>query len=241
MTLRLSAAVSPFGVVTTVLGVAMSFVSAPLHAQAFEGAVTMRVSAGAASPAREVEYVMRGGKVRINMNAAGRSASMIAVPAEKKMYMLMDAQSMYIEMSTDPAANPSVRAAMDSVSKKINAAPAPKITRTGKKERIAGYECEHVLVETQTDSFDMCNTKALGSFVNAMSGMGGMGGRGGAATPAWQTSLTDVGAFPLKVARKDGGVVLEVIKVEKRAIPEAQFTIPSNYTKMSMPSRPPGR
>ena len=216
---------------------------APAQAQSFEGAVTMRLSASGGDPAgQEIEYLLRDGKARINMNARGRNVSMIAVPADKKMYMLMDAQNMYIEMSTDPADNPRLQAATDAAAKKMETAGAPKITRTGKKETIAGYECEHVLIETDTESFDACNTKAFGSFVNAMGAMGGMGrgGRGGASTPAWQKSLAEIGAFPLKITRKDGGVALEVTKVEKRAVPEAQFVIPSNYSKMNMPGRSPG-
>jgi hypothetical protein len=178
---------------------------------------------------------------------------MIAVPAEKKMYMLMDAQSMYIEMSTDPANNPSMKSASDAAAREIEKAGAPKITRTGKKETIAGYECEHVLVASATQSFDICTTKMLGAFVNAFGALGGMGGagrggagrggaeRGGAAPQNWQQMLGEVGAFPLKVTSKDGGITLEVIKVEKRSIPAAQLEVPANYSKMTMPARPPGR
>jgi len=216
---------------------------APAQAQSFEGAVTMRLSASGGDPAgQEIEYLLRGGKARINLNARGRNVSMIAVPADKKMYMLMDAQNMYIEMSTDPTEDPRLQVATDAAAKKMGTAAAPKITRTGKKETIAGYECEHVLIETDTESVDACNTKALGSFVNAMSAIGGMGrgGRGGAAPPAWQKSLAEIGAFPLRITRKDGSFALEVTKVEKRAIAEAQFVIPSNYSKMNMPARSPG-
>jgi hypothetical protein len=213
-------------------------------AQTFEGAVTMRVGVGGAQSAvQEVEYLLRGGRARINMQTRGRTVSMIAVPAEKKMFMLMDAQNMYIEMSTDPATNPAMKPTADAATKAIENAGAPKITRTGRKETIAGYECEHVLVASTSQSFDVCITKALGGFSTALSAIGGMNGagRGSAAQQTWQKALGEVGAFPLKVTSTDGAIALEVTKVEKRSIPAAQFEVPSTYSKMALPQRPPGR
>src|SRR5687768_1296467 len=106
--------------------------AAALSAQEFEGAITVRVAGAARNgqPAPDLEYLARGGKVRVNVRSPMGSLAMIAAPAEKKLYTLMDAQSAYMEqpLSIDVRAG-----ANDSTL---------IVTRTGKKETIAGHECE---------------------------------------------------------------------------------------------------
>ena len=237
MTSRLRS-INTFATTLTVLG-ALALGAASLPAQAFEGSVTMHIAGtGANAAGQDIEYQMRGGKMRVNANARGRTVSAIIVPAEKKMYTILDAQRMYLEMSTDVASNAAAGAAAKA------AASSPKITRTGKKEMIAGYECEHVLIESGAETNDVCFSKSLGTFMlgSAMGMLGGGMGRGGAgaAQPAWQRSVTEVGGFPLKITRPDGTVALEVTKVEKKSLPESLFTVPPDYSRMTMPQRPPG-
>ena len=114
-----------------------------LAAQAFEGSVTMRVNLGTrasaqagAAATQQLEYQVRGGKVRVNMGGPMGGMAMLAVPQERKLYMLMAAQQTYMEVPMAEAAT-----AAGSVPE-----PDVKVTRTGKKETIAGLSCEHVLV-----------------------------------------------------------------------------------------------
>ncbi len=205
---------------------------APLSAQTapFEGVITMRVAGGrAAAQLQDVEYLAHAGKVRMNIASPMGSMGIIGVPAEKKMYMLMGQQRMYVEVPMNADAVPAGNAMVN--------APEPKMTRTGKKETIAGYECEHVLVESEQQTADVCMARGLGPFLNAMSAMGSMG-RGGGALPGWQRSLAADGAFPLKVTGSDGTVMLEVTKIEKKRLTNALFDVPADYTKMDMPRRP---
>ena len=192
--------------------------AAALSAQQFEGTITMRVPAGARNgqPAPDVEYLARGGKLRVNVRSPMGSMAMIALPAEKKLYTLMEAQSAYMEqpLSLDMRGNANE--------------PAPTITRTGKKETIAGHECEHILIAgPQGGSTDVCMARGLGPFFMASLG---------AAMPAWQRALTADGGFPLKVTRADGTTQLEVTKIERKKLNDAMFTVPDNYQKMDMPT-----
>ena len=191
--------------------------AAALSAQEFEGAITVRVAAGARNgqPAPDLEYLARGGKLRVNVRSPMGSVAMIAVPAEKKLYTLMDAQSVYMEQ---PLAL-DVRGGANE--------PAPTITRTGRKETIAGHECEHILIAAQGGSMDVCMARGLGPFV--MAGLS-------ASMPAWQRALTADGGFPLKVSRADGTTQLEVTKIERKKLNDAMFTVPDNYQKMDMPT-----
>ncbi len=208
------------GVVTT----ALSCIASVGAAQNFEGIITIRVSArGQNSESQLIELLSRGARgVRVNVGGQMGAASMLSIPSEKKVYVLLDAQSMYMEMATPGAA---ARTA-DVVT--------PTITRTGKKETIAGYVCEHVLIETPKETNDVCMAKGLGTFLNFAAGMGMA-----RAVPDWQTALAADGGFPLKVANGAGLVMLEVTKIEKKKLSDALFTIPSNYTKMAGPSRRP--
>jgi hypothetical protein len=83
-----------------------------LAAQAFEGSVTMRVNLGArasaqtgAAATQQLEYQVRGGKVRVNMGGPMGGMAMLAVPQERKLYMLMAAQQAYMEMPLAEAAS----------------------------------------------------------------------------------------------------------------------------------------
>ena len=207
------------------LATALLCVASVGAAQNFEGIITIRVPArGQNSEPQLIELLSRGARgVRVNVGGQMGAVSMLSIPSEKKVYVLMDAQSMYMEM-----ANPDVAAtATDGAT--------PKITRTGTKETIAGYVCEHVLIETPKETNDVCMAKGLGGFVNFVGGMG----MARTVAPAWQKTLAADGAFPLKVANGVGLVSLEVTKIEKKKLSDALFTIPSNYTKMAGPGRRP--
>lgn len=196
-------------------------------AQSFEGSITIRMSAPGPQGARaqEMEYLMRGGKLRVNVAGPAGGMAMIAVPQDKKLYMLVAAQNSYMEMALpDPAREAaSANVPQDEV----------RVTRTGRMETVAGLSCEHVQLAAKTGATDVCLTKALGRFVNPLNGLR----QGGA--PRWEQQIAD--EFPLKVTLPDGSVPLEVTRVERRRLANELFSVPSSYTKMAMPSRrPPG-
>lgn len=195
-----------------------------MAAQPFEGAITMRMNTGraaAGAPNPEIQYLVRGENLRVTMSGPAGGMSMLALAGEKKMYMVVDAQRSYMEI---PASG--MQASMDS------RAPATlAVTRTGKRETIAGVECEHVLVADQGQQIDVCVSKALGGFLNPLTSM-----RQGPA-PAWQRTLAADGGFPLRVTGPDGAVMLEVTKVERKSLAPALFIIPDSYSRMTAPRR----
>jgi len=213
-------------------GVGM-MVGAAAGAQApFEGAVTIRMSSSTAQGTmrQEMEYLMRAGKVRVNMTApvgmpvAG--PSLLFVPAEKNMYMLMPAQSAYMEMNMfDSLVTAAAKRAP-------GAGDDAKVVRTGKMETVAGVTCEHVLITAKAGTADMCLSRELGRFVNPTDAIRQSG------AVRWQRELGN--EFPLKVTMPDGSVPLEVVKVERKRLSNDLFTVPGAYTKLAMPAgRPP--
>jgi hypothetical protein len=215
--------VSPITIAAAMASMCVVAVPQVIAAQPFEGAVTMRMSAkGANGPqSQEMEYLVRGGKVRVSMGGPAGAMSLLSVPQEQKVYVLMAAQNAYMEM---PLADVS-----SSVAAKTPA--DAKITRTGRMETVAGYACEHVTVASAAQTVDICLAKGLGGYVNPLASMQ----RG--SEPAWQRLLTADGGFPLKVTMQDGSIPIEVVKIEKRKLAADLFSVPLNYTKMEMPRR----
>jgi len=216
---------------TATAAFATAVLAAPAGAQSpFEGTVTIRMSSRTPQGVmnQQMEYLTRAGKVRVNLAApAGMpvgGASIIFMPAEKKMYMLMPAQSAYMEMimSDSLAAAAAKRAP--------GAAEEAKVVRTGKMETVAGLSCEHVQVISKTGTADMCVSKELGRFVNPNDAVRPNGG-------AWQRELGN--EFPLKVTMPDGSVPLEVVKVERKRLSNDLFTVPGTYNKLAMPAGKP--
>jgi len=198
------------------------FAAAPAYAQSFDGAITFRLSAVTPQGVRTemAEYLTRDGSVRVNLGGA-RGMSVLTVPAERKLYLLMPSQRRYAEL---PA----------SASALLDPAAAPPsdvtVTRTGKSETIAGLTCQHVLVARGASSTDVCLTRELGRYVNPLDAMseGNL--------PAWQKALAAEG-FPLKVTAADGSVPFEVIKVERRSVAKDHFVVPLDYSRTELPRR----
>ncbi len=204
----------------------------PLAAQAFEGVVTMRVSAvaprGAAGagqaprPGQELEYLVRNGAVRVNMRGPTGVMSMLMVPPARTLFILMTAQRAYMEMP------------MGAMASTPEAAPPAdvKVTRTGRTETIAGYSCEHVQMVSAAQTIDLCLAKGLGRYVNPMAAMAQ------GAAPTWQRMLMAEDGFPLRITMADGSVPIEVVNISPQRLDNALFAVPPSYTKMAMPRRP---
>ncbi len=209
--------------------VALALVAMPwtLGAQSFEGAITVRFTSGGRSgpSAQDVEYLSRGGNVRVNIMSPAGAVAVLGLSAEARTYLVIESQRAYMEVPTG-----------DAVGSLATSAGATVVTKSGRRETIAGYECEHIIVESRGDAgsrkTDMCLTSALGPYVNPMASLAG-----GRMAP-WQQALTSDGGFPLKVTLPDGSVALEVTKIEKRRVSDALFRIPPDYNKMDMPKRP---
>lgn len=189
----------------------------------FEGVVTFQVAMGQNGP-QNVQYSVKAGKVRMDVSMGTMSMYTLFDPAAKTVDMVVPMRQMYIERSTT-----------DVMAKADSAVGSAKITWTGNKETIAGYECEHATVtDDQGQSVDVCLAKGLGAFVPMSGGMGGRGGMGG----GWESRIGQM--FPLKVMHGDQ-VELLATSVEKKTLDASLFTIPDGYNKMDMPMGMPMR
>jgi len=192
------------------------------------------------APLIQMSYYLKGDHARIESKAGDRpemANTMIMDLQAGKMTTLMPSQKSYI--TTDFKQ-------MREAAGQSGSLTFPKLTATGKKETVAGYQCEHYLVGDD-EEIDMCVAKGLGYF-----GMGGAGRTGGfgsflfspemkaeaAANPEW-SRLLEGGAFPLKVTNAKGGQTTmssEVTSVERKKLDDSLFTVPPDYKEMKMPA-----
>jgi hypothetical protein len=209
--------------------------------EAFEGKVSLAITAEKGRT-MDMNYSMKAGKLRMDMNAEGHQMSTIMDMANLEMLMLMPEQQMYMVM---PMKKP-VQQAME---KQGDA--TTDITRTGKTEKILGYTCDQLLVTDKAKGTvtELWLAPDLGMFMGLggggpMGGGGGMfgGGRRGGGGPAaakWEEAIKGKGGFPLRVVSHDakGAVTfkMEATSIEPGSLSDSLFTPPEGYRKFSMP------
>jgi hypothetical protein len=117
----------------------------------------------------------------------------------------------------------------------------PKITATGRKETIAGHECEYYVMGDKGE-MEVCSAKGLGMFMMGQSPMGGalssMASLAALATNSDAAKLFADGFFPLKMVNTEHGkkeVVMEATRVEKKPLEASLFVPPPDYKEMKMP------
>jgi hypothetical protein len=187
----------------------------------FEGVITMNMTSEEGT--KPIQYYVRKGMARMDVGEGDNGGVMLMDGKTPKM--LMPSQKMYMEMG--------MFANMGGGEN--SKGPQHEIVRTGKKETVAGWECEHILIKDPAGESDVCAAKGLGTFMFMGGGMGGPG-RGGPPRggPGWQRDLMKDGFFPLKVSTK-GKTEIEVTKIEKKSLDASLFEVPKDYTKMVMP------
>jgi hypothetical protein len=199
---------------------AIACVPAALSAQAkFEGSITARMSAAAGNA--DVTYFVKGDQFRMDI-AGPRGGGMYILRDQSKntTYMVMPQQRMYMDM---PA---------PSLAETTPEAKNPNIKMTGRKETVAGIECEHVEITSDGSQYDACVAHGLGMFPMVNNPMG----RGrGEPPPAWQKLGRD--AFPLKVQRAGEQITFEVTKIERKSLDASLFAVPDGFQSMGAMGR----
>ena len=200
------------------LGASLSAAPGRIAAQGFEGVVSVRESRSESDSGRLQTFLIKNGSWRIESPGGERGpTAVIFDPKSSTINVLMAQQKMYMQSPIDPATMAAEEAKKD-----------VSIEKTGRTETVAGYKCEHWIItdksETDRKPTDICVTRELGGFP-----MFQMATTRGA--PSWMRDVKDV--FPLKASRVgDKKPEMEVLKVEKKSLPDAIFLPPSDYKKM---------
>ena len=183
----------------------------PLVAQRqFEGYIAQRLS-GEKGESQTMETWVKGSRMRVDMQAGGRTMSSIVDRSTGKMLILIPKAKLYMEQQM-----PDVEGEAEGT-----------VTRTGRRYEVAGHRCEIIQVK---------DAKGRVSEVCGATGMGNaMMTRPGQKTPAWMRGMK--GFFPLRVSDDKGNVVLEVTKVEAKEVDDTMFAPPAGFRAMQAPPR----
>lgn len=202
------------------MAAAVAAVPMATAAAQFEGTITMRISSTRGGG--DMRYSIKGDRLRIDLSAT--TGGMYIIADSGLVKMAMPAQRIYLA--------PNLPKPGDQAAAKAKKTP---MKPTGKKETIAGYQCEHYLVTAEDGQYDACISRQLGKFMAPMNPMMGAGKPGDVLS-----ELGDDG-FPLRVRKVKGETALEVTKVEKKALSDAMFTIPADYQRMDLGELMKGR
>lgn len=216
------------------MGVAATL--AAVSAFAFEGRVSLGMTAEKGGE-QVIDFAMKGDLVRMEpQSGEARGAAMIMNAAKQEMTILMPSERMYMVM---PMRGGPAQQGDGAEAKEI------KIEKTGRTEKILGYDCEEWLMTDKGESTALWVTEQLGAFMGLGGGnpMGGMmGGRKAKADgAAWEKLLKGKkGWFPLRVVSRDARgkekFRLEAKKIEAGTLPADLFAPPAGFQKFAMPA-----
>jgi hypothetical protein len=209
----------------------------------FEGVVAYKMAGKGAGA--EMTQMYKGLKSRTEISSGGQTNAMIMDLAAGTMTVLMPPQKTYMVMDMKKMGQGLGgllgRGHKDGGSGAGAPPTMPKITATGRKETIAGHECEYYVMGDKGEA-EVCSAKGLGMFMMGQSPMGGavssMASLAALATNSDAAKLFADGFFPLKMVSTEHGkreVVMEATRVEKKALDASLFVPPPDYKEMKMP------
>lgn len=203
----------------------------------FEGVVAYEMTAQGMT--LEVTHYVRGGRVRQEMAGPMGPMAMIIDLGEQTMTVLVPQQSAYMTLDMRAALEAEARAEAEA----DTAPPDVEITATGRKETIAGIECEHFALRTGESEVDICGATGMGFYM-----AGGVSALGGPASAGRALSRSDAvnarlrahfkdGLFPLKMTMQapSGALTMVATSVEKKQLGDDLFSVPAGFTEMKLP------
>lgn len=194
-----------------------------LAQETFQGRVAMKISSG--SGQQSLDYYVKGDQMRVvPKDPRAQGGIMIMDMAEKKIFTLLPAQKMYMEMPLPEL--------------QTSASEDKKPEPTGETRSILGHTAQQYRFEQGGAEYEIWATDELGAF-------GGLhlpgGNQPGTPSPANQ-ALANEKFFPLLIIERRNGEEtnrVEVTKVEAKELDESLFEIPSDYQGMQMPLQAP--
>ena len=196
----------------------------------FEGEITMNATRTKGSGPSQMVFGIKKPKYRVDATGNVQTdnpmmsggATLLLDPPQKKGYALVPAQKKAIVLDFDKMKGgrvPGVSVTGSGAGKPNT--PPPTVEKTGKKETIAGYDCEiwNVTANNGAKS-ELCMADGI-TWID----LGDLG---------WSSPEMTVGAvatgankFPLRIVSADSK--LEATKIEKKKLDDSRFVVPPDY------------
>jgi hypothetical protein len=225
------------------------FAAAPAVAQdRFEGSVTYRMT-GPDGQAMQMVHHVRGDDIRMDMNMQGQSISMITDLAGTKQIVLMHAMRQWMDAKAmqERMGGMMPPGMAEGGQREVKPPSDLNMRATGRKETIAGHECEHYVFTADGGEVDICAARGLGWYFGTPTGGGGMAGMGGgrgtgggqgvpglsnAQLAQWRELHAD-GFFPLQISVSGATpLTLTVTELVRTRPAESLFRAPAEYSEM---------
>jgi hypothetical protein len=189
----------------------------------FEGEIDLETTASGAT--QQMVVKAKGDKLRFETTTNGSKASALFDPAQNKVVMIMDEQKAYMDMDFSSPSAPQAN---------VNAAAATA-EKTGKKDNIAGIDCEEWTVKDPSGKHtDVCLADGLAFF-----DLGGV--KSGSSNSPFSKQLREKKQFPLRSIDYDptGKETSRTIatRIEKKKLDDSLFSVPSGYNKLIPPAK----
>lgn len=212
----------------------MSGLLGEVFGTSFEGEITMHATTSRGT-AEDITFDAKGNKIRFDApSQRGEQSHVIFESGSKKILVVMDTQKSYMEMDLTAMQNMAVGMGHAPNQPSVPSAQAT-VTKTGKHEKIAGYDCEDWDIKEQNGKkAQACIAEGI-PFLDfaSLSPMQ-------APQNNWMTELHDKRLFPLKVVEYDPAGKemsrMEVTKIEKKKLDDSVFAIPAGYKKIEIPT-----
>ena len=174
-----------------------------------------------------MEWVMKTGSVRPGAPPEIKMTMLAKLPNPEKVYLLNDEKKMYSSWDAKPKSDGAPKAAADTYT-----------VETLGADRIAGYACQNARVRSSKGTdFDVCVTKDFGASTEWIAAMN----RNDPDSLSWLKALRDKGieGFPIRWSVRQKGssepsMVMELVSVQKKALPASLFTVPSGYKETNL-------
>jgi hypothetical protein len=161
----------------------------------------------------------------------GKSVWMLVDPPQKKMWAVTDDEKKAIVFDLEKMADDMKKLRGSSgggshTPGTSGSKPPPKIEKTGKKEKVCGYECEIWTVTDENKKTELCAAEGIKWF--------DLRSMGAASDPraAVLAELTDMNHFPLRVVQSENGAEterMEATRCDKKKMDDARFQVPPGY------------
>jgi len=183
-----------------------------------------------------VAMKIKGSKIRMDVNPQmstvmdTSTGDTLTILHTQKKYMVIPGEKSKAMMDQIKSIAPNKTATETSAEK-------PKLTDTGKAEKVGSFNTEVYTVDTSTSHVTMWLAKDVPNYVallEQMKKLRTMGNAGAAATPMTDTELQ---GYPVKmeIVSKGQTTTITVLSLDEKPVDEAEMAAPAGYTEISMP------
>ncbi len=188
----------------------------------FEGEISMHTTR-ASGPPQDMIVEAKGDKLRFDVETPGGKSYGIYDPSvsPSKVVMVFDAQKAFMDLDFSSPGAPQANTSADTST----------IDKSGKKETIAGIECQTWTAKDPSGKrSEVCIAEGIAFFdIGSLKSSGSPLSR----------ELREKKLFPMRSVEYDASGTetsrTEVTKVEKKKLDDARFTVPSGYGKIALP------